>query len=207
MDQQTAPKMGILGGSFNPIHIGHLILAQEAMERLGLGEVVFIPSATPPHKDKSALADADDRLKMVELAIRGDGRFRASDVEIHRGGISYTVDTIHCLRREHPDRELVFIIGSDTLTDLRHWRRIDELLSMCRFAVFARPGADWKSLRPEDLGLNSPWAERLLRDCVEGRLIDVSSSDIRRRVSERLSIRYLVPEPVEKYIRERRLYV
>ena len=206
MDGKASPKIGILGGSFNPIHIGHLILAQEALESLGLCEVLFIPCAQPPHKEQSAMADARDRLGMVELAIRNDPRFDASDIEIRRGGVSYTVDTVRDLSLGHPGKELVFIIGSDTLPELRHWRRIGELLRMCRFAAFARPGSDWKKLRPGDLGLGDGWGERLLADCREGRLVDVSSSEIRRRIAEGLSIRYLVPEAVEAYIREHHLY-
>jgi nicotinate-nucleotide adenylyltransferase len=207
MNSGTGGKIGILGGTFNPIHIGHLILAQSAIEGFDLSKVLFVPCFQPPHKKSTALVAAKHRLAMIEAAIEGDLRFEVSDVEIGRGGISYAIDTIRQLHQLHPDSKLHFIIGSDTLTELYLWKNIYDLLKLCRFVTFGRPGRDARSLRPEDLHLKPPWPEQLLQDCSDLRRIDVSSSDIRYRLAEGMSIRYLVPPPVEMYIAEHHLYV
>ena len=207
MNSDEGSKIGILGGTFNPIHIGHLILAQGALESFDLSRVLFIPCAQPPHKDASSLADASHRLAMVEAAVEGDPRFEVSDIEIRRGGISYAIDTARQLRRLHPLSKLYFIIGSDTLRELHLWKDVYALLPLCTFITFGRPGPGAGRLRPEDLHLDPPWPERLLRNHITARLVEVSSSDIRHRAAEGMSIRYLAPEVVEMYIAEHRLYV
>jgi len=207
MDTLRNNRIGILGGTFNPIHLGHLILAQSAVEACDLAKVWFIPTGTPAHKHTAALAPAAHRLAMVQAAVEGDLRFEASDLEIRRGGVSYAIDTVKALQQEHPAAELYFIIGSDTLRELHQWKDAGELLTLCRFVAFARPGFEPAQWRPEDLRLAPPQAQALLAAVHPGRQIDISSSDIRHRIAEGLSIRYLVPEAVEMYIAEHGLYV
>jgi len=201
-------RIGLFGGTFNPIHIGHLIAAQSALEHFELAKVVFVPCAVPPHKDGGGLVDARHRLAMVQAAVEDDFRFEVSDVEVQRGGRSYTVDTASGFREGYPDAELCFIIGADTLSELRLWREIGRLLEMVRFVCLARPGTDVAGLQadPGRIGLPEPWPTTLLADVVEGRLVDISSSDIRYRIAEGMSIRYLVPAAVEMYIAEHSLY-
>lgn len=207
MNSGMGNKIGILGGTFNPVHIGHLILAQNALETFDLSEVLFVPCAQPPHKGSATLAAARHRLAMVEAAIEGDLRFEVSDVEIQRGGVSYAIDTVRQLRRLYPKSKLHFIIGSDTLPELHLWKSVNDLLKLCTFVTFGRPGRSTSLFRPADLQLPEPWSEQLLQNYSAPRLVDVSSSDIRYRVAEGMSIRYLVPPAVEMYIAEHHLYV
>ncbi|MFC1452825.1 nicotinate-nucleotide adenylyltransferase [Verrucomicrobiota bacterium] len=206
MDLGEQNRIGILGGTFNPVHVGHLILAQCAFESLDLSRVLFVPCAVPPHKDPHPLLPARHRLAMIESAVEGDLRFEVTDIEIRREGVSYAIDTVSQLRKDHPDAALFFIIGSDTLRELRAWKRIDALLSLCTFATFARPGFDFGDMDVHSLGLSGPGAERLMRNITAGRQIEISSSDIRYRIAEGMSIRYLVPPSVEMYIIEHGLY-
>ncbi len=197
-------RIGILGGSFNPIHVGHLILAQHAAEAFEFSRVLFVPCAKPAHKSDRHLIEGAHRLAMIEKAVEWNPFFEARDLELRRGGVSYAVDTVTELHRQHPDAELVFIIGLDMLPDLHKWKRIEVLLDLCRFVTFGRPGIATPSAA--DLNLPDPWPERLLRDVTGGRQLDISSTDIRYRVAEGLSIRYLVPLEVELYIAEHGLY-
>lgn len=199
-------RIGILGGTFNPVHLGHLILAQSAVEAFDLGKVLFIPCGVPPHKNPGMLIPAEHRLAMVRAAVAGDPRFEALDIEIRRTGISYAVDTVGQLRETYKGSELIFIIGSDTLQELYLWKNIYSLLTLCKFAVFCRPGIDVRGAQAAGLHLESPWAERLVEGVTGARQVDISSSDIRYRIAEGLSIRYLVPQDVERYIREHGLY-
>lgn len=199
-------RIGILGGTFNPVHTGHLILAQSALEAFELEKVLFIPCGMPPHKESAGLIAAAHRLAMVEAAIEGDLRFEALNIEIQRGGVSYAVDTVRQLHDLYREADLFFIIGSDTLPELHLWRDVRTLLTLCRFACLARPGFDVHSLKPEDLHLEPASARAVMANVVAGRQIDISSTDIRYRVAEGLGIRYLVPREVEIYIAEHRLY-
>ena len=196
-------KIGILGGTFDPVHVGHLIVAQTAREIFELNSVMFVPCATPPHKHAPKLCDARHRLAMIQLAIEWNAEFDVSDIELQRSGRSYAIDTIRSLNNEHHDAEIFFIIGSDTLKQLHTWRNIYDLLPLCRFVTFSRPGHE---LGPEDLNLDKPWPRRLLDDVIVGRHMDVSSTEIRYRIAEGLSIKYLVPPEVEMYIAEHNLY-
>lgn len=206
MDTAAGARIGILGGTFNPIHTGHLILAQGALERFDLSKVLFIPCARPPHKEAAGLLPAEDRLAMVRLATEDDPRFDVLDLEIRRGGASYAIDTITELREMHPGAELCFIIGADMLLELHLWKDVRRLLELCTFLSFGRGDVRVPEVRPEDLHLPPPWPERLLRNAVAGRRVDISSSEIRHRIAEGLGIRYLVPVAVEMYIAEHRLY-
>lgn len=199
-------RIGLLGGTFNPIHSGHLALAQSAFEGFDLDKVVFIPCRKPPHKDAAPLASAEHRLAMLELAIEDDIRFEISRVEIEREGPSYSIDTVSWFAENYPGQELFFIIGADTLPELHLWKDIDRLLEKCRFISFERPGTEISRLTPEKIDLPDPWPERLLKDLSKGLRFEVSSSELRYRIAEGFSIKYLVPQPVEMYIAEHSLY-
>ena len=185
-------KIGILGGTFNPVHMGHLILAQDALEQFDLDEVLFIPCAHPPHKKPNCLAPASRRLGMLRAALKGDSHFAVSDLEIKRGGVSYSIDTLQELRRIFPTSALYFIIGADSLNELRSWRKVGELQKFCIFIAMGRPG----------------YAVRGSSNVLlfKGHLFDISSSEIRKRVAEGRRIRHLVPNAVEEYIKRQRLY-
>lgn len=199
-------KIGILGGTFNPVHIGHLILAQDAMETFDLDKVLFVVCARPPHKPAALLAADEHRVAMLELALAGNPGFELCDLELRRGGTSYTVDTIRELQKQSPGDEFNFIIGSDSLPELRHWKEADALLGLCCFLVACRPGFDAEKITSETLGLSMLQTESLMANMFGGHQVDVSSSDIRHRAAEGMSLRYLVPAPVDLYIMEHRLY-
>lgn len=199
-------RIGVIGGSFDPIHLGHLVIAQDALERLELDEIVFIPAAIPPHKQHLKCVGAEHRLRMVELAIEGDHRFSVSDIELVRGGVSYTMDTIQALQESRPDVEWLLIVGSDTLVDLHNWHRIDDLLDLCNIASFLRPGESSLDRIAEKIKLPEHRKAQLLNHVIEAHLVEISSTEIRMRVAEGLGIRYLVPPEVEMYICEHGLY-
>lgn len=206
MDSGEPLRIGILGGTFNPVHLGHLILAQDACELFELAKVLFVPCAQAPHKSATVLASSEHRLAMLQAAIEDDPRFEVSDLELQRGGISYSVDTVRELKSRQPHAELCFIIGSDSLAELHLWKDVETLLTLCRFMILSRPGTDdetgWRQVRR----LPSPWPDRLLAQSRTGHRVEISSSNIRHRVAEGLSIRYLVPPAVEMYVVEHHLY-
>jgi len=206
VDHESVERIGVLGGTFNPVHLGHLLVAQTAADRFELSRVLFIPCARPPHKSAARLLPAQHRYDMLALALEGDVRFEPCDLEVRRGGCSYTVDTARELRESLPGRMLYFILGVDSLLELHLWRDIYRLLTLCEFITLGRPGAKEGTIAEEDIQLDAPWSERLLANYVQGRMVDISSSDIRHRVAEGLSIRYLVPPAVEMYIAEHGLY-
>lgn len=185
-------RLGILGGTFNPIHLGHLVLAETAREQFALDQVWFVPTATPPHKLARALADGRHRLAMVRLAVRGHRAFRACDLEVRRGGVSYTIETIRLLQARHPRARLFLIVGSDMLAVT--WYRMRELQRRCTFVAADRPS----SARRRALGLR---VRRLAMP-----QLTLSSSMIRARAREGRSVRYLVPSAVANYIARHRLY-
>lgn len=196
MTQRRRIRIGILGGTFNPIHLGHLLIAQDAVEAAKLDRVLFIPSATPPHKVLAGDISAVHRLRMVELAIAGDKRFRVDDLEIRRGGKSYSVDTLTELRRRHPRTDFHFIIGADSLDELHLWKDAPRLVKLCQFIAVTRPGYKGKPARIPGLRY------RLL----DTHPSDIASRDIRDRAGRGKSIRYLVPDAVVGYIRAQKLY-
>ena len=209
---------GLYGGTFNPIHLGHLRAAEEICERFGMKEVVFIPSANPPHKDSRDAIDANHRLKMVGLGLTGNDRFSVSDLEYHRRGKSYSIDTVRELRRLRPDETLAFILGLDAFLEIHTWHKYEEIFGECDFIVTNRPGANKVSCQqafPESVakvmkrkGQTREWVHPSGRRVVftEVTNLDISASAIRALVREGKSIRYLLPIRVNEYIQDHGLY-
>ena len=215
-------RLGILGGTFNPIHLGHLAAAEEVRDRLKLEKVIFIPSFLPPHKIDEEIPSAVQRQEMVRLAIKGNAQFTVSDVEIQRGGRSYTIDTMEALQQSHPGAELYFLTGLDSFLEIRTWKDWDRLLTLCSFVVLSREGYRFRDIA--QLGfLDVPEQELSALDAREKDQVvitgesrpvylervpfyDISSTDIRMRVREGRSIKYHLPEAVEHYIIENKLY-
>ena len=189
--------VGILGGTFNPIHLGHLLIAQDALEQAGLARVLLIPTAMPPHKALAGNISVVHRLRMLKLAIAGNPQLAVDDLEIRRGGKSYSVDTLTELRERLPMADFSFIIGADSLTELPQWYKVEQLVRLCRFLVFARPGYSAQPVR-RTAGLQYQLFST--HPCA------ISSHEIRERLASRQSIRYLVPEPVRRYIERQQLY-
>lgn len=188
-------RIGILGGTFNPIHIGHLILAEEARFKLKLDKLILVPAFMPPHKDTSDVIDAKDRLEMVRLAIEDNPAFEISTYEVDSKKKSYSIDTLKEFRKIYGDEaQLCFITGSDSLKDLFSWKNINDIFKISKFIVANRPGYPLKDIPKE-------------ADTVVITPIEVSSEDIRKRLKEGRSIRYLVSEKVRKYILEHNLYL
>lgn len=194
--------IGLLGGTFNPVHEGHLSIAREALRLFALDAVWFIPCAVPPHKPSHNLASNEDRLAMLRLALAGETRFEALSIEFERPGKSYTVDTVRALQALHPADGFVFVIGADTLPELHTWHQPLELLSLVRIVTLARPGF---VPDPAALRLPAPWPEKLLADLRTGEPLDVASRDIRAKIAAGEPVS-LVPEPVLHYIQEHNLY-
>ncbi len=193
-------RLGILGGTFNPIHLGHLMLAECAREQCALDQVWFMPTAIPPHKPSRQLLDGAQRLALVRLAIRGHQAFRASDVELRLGGVSYTLRTVRLLRARDPRAEVWLIVGSDMLQV--SWYGMEELRRLCTFVVAQRPE------RPRSRMIGGVEGRRLpgMRTITIPQ-VEISSSMIRARIRRGQSIRYLVPDAVRQSILRRRLYV
>jgi len=188
-------KVGMLGGTFNPIHIGHLVLAQECWHRFKLDKVVFIPAYMPPHKEVECNISPADRLNMVRLALEGEARFDISTYEIDKGGVSYSIETIKRFKKEYGEgAELFFLTGSDAAEGISMWKDVDDILSLTNFVIAVRPG--W--------GEKSPHEDRLTRIIVPG--LDISSSMMRERILKKEPIDYLVPQAVVEYIRNKGLY-
>jgi nicotinate-nucleotide adenylyltransferase len=215
-------RLGILGGTFNPIHFGHLAAAEEVRDRLKLEKIIFIPSFLPPHKIDEDIPAAVQRQEMVRLAIRGNAHFIVSDMEIRRGGRSYTIDTIEAMRQAHPGSELYFLTGLDSFLEIGTWQEWDRLLTLSSFVVLSRERYRFRDIA--QLGfLDVPERElSALDDREKDQVVittgsirvyleripfyDISSTDIRTRVREGRSIKYHLPEAVENYIIENKLY-
>jgi nicotinate-nucleotide adenylyltransferase len=199
-------RLGVFGGTFDPVHTGHLVLAEQCREQGRLDQVLFVPAARPPHKQETPLTPFHQRVEMLELAIAGQPTFRIDELEKDRPGPSYTVHTLEALRREHPGSELFLLLGSDTLHDLKHWYQPERIAELAGFFVVLRP--DWPSFSVQELAdsLRVPDHAALRFHLVQTPLIDISSRDIRRRLAEGRSVRYLLPRGVEAYIFDKHLY-
>lgn len=217
-------KIGLLGGTFNPIHRCHLAIAREVRARLGLQQITFIPTGEAPHKPSASLAPAADRFEMVRLAIAGEPGFTISDIEIKRRSKSYSIDTVDTFRQQLPGQTLFFIVGVDAFRELPTWRDAPRLLQLCHFVVVSRPGVSFRLLSEMPLlpGITSGALSELDQGSREivtvsspGRFevtllrlapCPVSASDIRRRVRAHEPLSNLLPAPVESYIIRRGLY-
>ena len=192
-------KIGIFGGSFNPIHFGHLFLAQEAMVQCQLDQIIFIPAAQPPHKCASDLAPAHARFQMVERAIKAYPEYTVSDIELLRNGPSFTIDTVQVLLDKYNhDNQLYLIVGMDMLTDLFSWKQADKLIDMIKFIGVPRKGYPFEMLD-----------DRLKQkvQMISMPLIEISGKVIRERLRNRMPVRFWVPDGVEEYLQETQLYL
>jgi nicotinate-nucleotide adenylyltransferase len=202
MDQ----RIGIFGGTFDPVHLGHLIMAEQCREAGKLDEVWFIPAARPPHKQDRPRTSFSYRVEMLALAIAGMPAFRVNELEKDRAGPSYTADTLTELHRLHPQVDFALLLGSDCLPDLPGWHEPERILKLAELLIYARPG--WSEITPEGLRKSLRLSENtsLRMRLVAGPLIDIASRDLRQRAAEGRSLRFLVPRAVECYIDEKKLY-
>jgi nicotinate-nucleotide adenylyltransferase len=197
-------KVGILGGTFDPIHYGHLVIAEDCWHQLELDEVLFVPAGDPPHKRGRLISPVVDRVKMVTLAIAGNPHFRLSRADVDRPGVSYSVDMVAQLRAELGlEARLFFIIGGDALADLPSWREPDRLAEMCQIVAVNRPGYPLFDLTQLDSSIPHA-SERIIQLVVPS--LNIAASDLRHRVAEERPIRYMTPDAVVRYIHERGLY-
>ena len=196
------PEIGLMGGSFNPIHCGHVALARAALESGRVERVLFLPTGNPPHK-KEGLADKFERLRMVELAVEHEAGMAVCREEIDRDGVIYTVDTLAALKRKMPDCTLTYLIGADTLRALGTWRRVETVIERCKFLVMMREG----ETREEVIRLAGLWTQRGAQiDFLDARKMDISSTQIREQIQKGLPFERLVPQAVADYIHEHGLY-
>lgn len=197
-DSAARSTLALFGGSFNPPHLAHLAVAEAVADAVGLDQVCWMPAATPPHKqDDPTLAAATHRLAMTRLAVEGNPRFVVSDMELRRGGTSYTVDTLRQLRAEHPDIDLYLILGGDSLAEFSTWREPKVILDLARLLVYRRPGSDEAAVSPSILARTT---------MMEAPPLDLSSTMLRARIAAGKTVRYLMPEGVRTYIQEHGLY-
>lgn len=193
MGSELIMRIGILGGTFNPVHIGHLILAEEVREKLKLDKIIFVPAYLPPHKNNSDIAKPEHRYKMISLAISTNKYFSVSDVEIKRKGRSYTIDTLREFKMVYSKDSLYFITGSDLLKYLPQWKDLKEVIKMVKFVVATRPGYPLEKIPDyiKTIGI---------------RAVDISGFEVRQCIKHNTSFRYLVPDAVFKYIAKNKLY-
>jgi nicotinate-nucleotide adenylyltransferase len=187
-------KIGIFGGTFNPVHNGHLALAKAALKQLSLEKIIFIPTFISPHKDTIELVSPQHRLKMLELAISGTAKFKTSRYELDRNQISYSINTVKYLKRLYPQHtQFFFLIGADTLAEIEKWKDIDTLLKLCKFAVADRQG----------FGIAKKHGEI---ETIKMKPVDISSTEIRKRIKAGKSVKGFLPAAVECYIIKNNLY-
>ncbi len=210
-------KWGLFGGTFDPIHFGHLRCAQDVLETLALHRICFVPSSRPPFKHDPNLTPFGDRLEMVRLAIAGNPAFEVTDVEDRREGISYSIDTVRALKRERKT-DPYFIIGRDAFEDIQMWKDWEEFLALCHLVIMTRPGYTSTRLEPAlPSGVAAQFRYRANEDAYIGAggkmilfrrvtFLDISSTDIRERIRKGRSVQYLVPDAVRTYILRKKLY-
>ena len=196
-------SIGIMGGTFNPIHIGHLIAAEEVSDKMNLDKVIFIPAGNPPHKEGKFIAEAKQRLEMVKLATKENPKFSVSDIEINRDGKTFTYDTLVELHNIYYETKIYFIIGYDTLKEIDTWKRINEVCKLCSFIVVNRNNAN-SEMNYEIEKKSDKYKCNI--HVVDIPNIEVSSTDIRDRIALKRSIKYIVTESVSDYICDRGLY-
>lgn len=197
-------RLGVFGGTFDPVHWGHLLMAEQCREQCGLDQVWFLPAGQPPHKPGSAISTGKQRADMLEFATAGQADFRINEMEFAREGKTYTVDTLRQLHAERPEDELFFLIGGDSLNDLSGWREPDRIVELAIVVAVNRGDRPLPTQAELIDHLGPDIASRVKLVTMPG--IDLSSTDIRRRVREGKSIRFMVPRAVEAYIAEQKLY-
>ncbi|QVL34309.1 nicotinate-nucleotide adenylyltransferase [Telmatocola sphagniphila] len=198
-------RIGIFGGTFDPIHLAHLLIAEQCREQARLEKILFIPSAVPPHKTLTNISSFSDRARMVELAIAGNSRFEIDLLESNRSGPSYTLDTLTELHASHPDWDIHFIIGADGILDLPGWHKPREILMKCQLCIVNRPGFPDVDIPALSRQLNTE-IEDVKFSIVSVAQLDIASRDIRALHKKGASIRYMVPDSVRNWIVERGLY-
>ncbi|MDD7363691.1 MAG: nicotinate-nucleotide adenylyltransferase [Peptoniphilus sp.] len=199
-------KMGIMGGSFNPIHMGHLMMSEYMRSHLGLSKVLFIPTGNAPHKRDYSVS-AKERLKMVEIAVADNPYFEVSDVEVTRKNTMYSVDTLNILKETYPDAEFYFFLGSDILQDLKSWKKFRELAQMTRFAVAVRPGfqsISMANIRKEIQFLTHHYGADIV--LIDTPRLEISSTNLRNRIRQGKSVKYFLPDDVRTYVWKKRFY-
>ena len=203
---KSAMRIGIFGGSFDPVHYGHLLLAESCREQCRLDEVRFVPAALPPHKRSDDRAETRHRVAMLELAIAGNPAFRVCGIEIDRGGVSFTVDTLAEILSQQPDAQLFLLLGGDAVQDFPTWREPQRILAMATPVAVSRVGSPSPDFSVLAGLVASARLDEIRRHTVEMPLVEFSSTEIRRRVAAGRSIRYTTPRAVEMYVSEHRLY-
>lgn len=198
-------KIGIMGGTFNPIHIGHLVIAEEVRCRFDLDKIIFIPAGNPPHKDYKNITAGKHRYQMTLLATIDNPYFDVSSIELAREGITYTIDTITTLREKcDKDVDLYFITGADSIIELSTWKQVDKLLNLCKFIAATRPGFDIAKIEDKVRELEARYNKSIYSLSVPA--LQISSTDIRNRINQGMTVKYLLPESVEHYINKHNLY-
>ena len=198
----TVHRVGLMGGTFDPIHNAHLFIAEDARIRFVLDTVLFIPNGSPPHKSGREVASAHHRLEMTKLAVASNPMFRTSEIEMRADAPSYAVDTLRGIRSQFPDSEILYITGTDTVAELMTWKAPEEVIALAQFAAYSRPGCS-----PEQLqnALPANYFSRV--HILESINLEISSTDIRQRLSAHKPVRYLIPDAVLEYIEHNDLYV
>ena len=203
-EHETERRLGIMGGTFDPIHYGHLVTAEGARYSFGLDRVIFVPSGRPPHKPGHIVSDPLDRYKMTCLAVATNPFFCASAIEVERPGPSFTIDTVRAIMKLYPGAEIYFITGADALLEIFKWKDFDILLTICNFVAATRPGYRLFELREKTAALPSGLKQNI--SYMEVPALAISSTDIRQRVHDGRPVKYLLPESVEDYIIKNKLY-
>ena len=198
-------RIGIMGGTFDPIHYGHLAAAEAARIEFGLCKVIFMPAGNPPHKQSQAISDAEHRYRMTALATSSNSGFEVSRLEVDKAGITYTFDTMKELRNIYGEAPAIyFITGADAVLELLTWYKLGELLTLCKFIAVTRPGFDICKLEQKIAEITSKYDGEII--CLEVPLLEISSTDIRERIRSGKPVKYLLPEEVEAYIHKNGLY-
>jgi len=199
-------KYGIMGGTFDPIHVGHLVIAEEIRWKFNLDKVIFVPAGNPPHKDISKITSGEHRYRMTLLATISNSYFDVSTIELEKQGITYTIDTIKELKSLCKNNtEFYFITGADSILELSTWKDVDQLLSMCNFVAATRPGFQLSKIETKVKELESKYNKCIYT--VSTPALQISSTDIRNRIREGRPVKYLLPESVEAYIKKHKLYL
>lgn len=204
MIEKLSKKVGIMGGSFDPIHIGHLMIAESAYEQFDLERILFIPTGNPPHKDISIYSTSKQRLEMVSLAIQDNHHFQLSTLEMEREGVIYTFRTLEILKNQNPDIEYYFIMGADSLFDFESWKEPSKITEYCTLLVATRENMENQALMDKILYLENKYKGKI--QILNTPNIDISSRTLRERVKNGSTIKYYVPKDVENYIKKNHLY-